>query len=164
VIPEKADARFREGHALVLLLEGKVAGMFGELEPKFCSSWRTQAPVFFAQIEVAALLDASAHVKKSCKPLAQFPGTARDIAFVAPESLTHGEVVDFIKKCKAPNFESVRLFDIFVGDDLKKQQKKSMAYSLSFRNRERTLTDTEVNAAVEKIRAKLAAELKVELR
>jgi phenylalanyl-tRNA synthetase beta chain len=58
----------------------------------------------------------------------------------------------------------VRLFDIFVGDDLKKQQKKSMAYSLSFRNRERTLTDTEVNAAVEKIRAKLAAELKVELR
>ena len=164
VFPEKSDSRFRDGHALVLLLEGKVAGMFGELNGKHAASWRSNAPVFFAQIEVAALLDAASHVKKSCKELAQFPGTTRDIAFVAPETLTNGEVIDFIRKCKAPNFESVRLFDIFVGDDLKKQQKKSMAYSLSFRNRERTLTDNEVNAAMEKIRARLAAELKVELR
>ena len=164
VAPEKADARFREGHALVLLLEGKVAGMFGELNGKHASSWRSSAPVFFAQLEVASLLDAAGHVKKSCKALAQFPGTARDIAFIAPETLTHGEVIDFIRKCKVPNFEAVRLFDIFIGDDLKKQHKKSMAYSLSFRNKERTLTDNEVNAAMEKLRARLAAELKVELR
>ena len=164
VAPQESDGRFRDGHALVLLLEGKVAGMFGELNGKFASSWRSSAPVFFAQMEVAALIDAASHVKKSRKALAQFPGTTRDIAFVAPENLTHGEVMDFIRKCKAPNFESVRLFDIFVGEDLKKQQKKSMAYSLSFRNRERTLTDNEVNAAMEKIRTRLAAELKVELR
>ena len=164
VAPAEADSRFRTGHALVLMLEGKVAGMFGELNGKHASSWRSSAPVFFAQLEVAALINAAGRVKKSCKPLAQFPGTTRDIAFVAPETLTHGEVIDFIRKCKAPNFESVRLFDIFVGDDLKKQQKKSMAYSLSFRNRERTLTDNEVNAAMDKIRARLAAELKVELR
>ena len=164
VAPEKPDDRFREGHALVLLLEGKVAGMFGELNGKHANSWRSSAPVFFAQMEVSSLLDAATHVKKSCKALAQFPATTRDIAFVAPETLAHGEVIDFIRKCKAPNFESVRLFDIFVGDDLKKQHKKSMAYSLTFRNRERTLTDTEVNAAMDKLRAKLAAELKVELR
>ena len=47
---------------------------------------------------------------------------------------------------------------------LKAQGKKSMAYSLSFRNRERTLTDAEVNAAMDKVRNRLAAELKVELR
>lgn len=164
VIPPEPDARFRTGHALVLQLEGKCAGMFGELNGKLASSWRSSAPVFFAQIEVSALLDASAHVKKSCKALAQFPGTSRDIAFIAPETLTHGEVIDFIRKCKAANFESVRLFDIFVDDELGKQHKKSMAYSLSFRNRERTLTDNEVNVAMDKIRAKMSAELKVELR
>ena len=164
VAPAEPDARFRTGHALVLMLEGKVAGMFGELNGKHASSWRSSAPVFFAQIEAAALIGAATRVKKSCKALAQFPGTTRDIAFIAPETLTHGEVIDFIRKCKAPNFESVRLFDIFIGDELKKQQKKSMAYSLSFRNQERTLTDNEVNAAMEKIRARLAAELKVELR
>ena len=164
VIPSESDGRFRDGHALILQLEGKVAGMFGELNPKHASSWRSSAPVFFAQIEVAALIGAAGRVKKSCKALAQFPGTTRDIAFVAPETLTNGEVIDFIRKCKAANFESVRLFDIFVGEDLKKQNKKSMAYSLSFRNQERTLTDNEVNAAMEKIRTRLAAELKVELR
>jgi phenylalanyl-tRNA synthetase beta chain len=58
----------------------------------------------------------------------------------------------------------VRLFDIFVDDALKQQGKKSMAYSLSFRNRERTLTDAEVNAAMDKVRNRLAAELNVELR
>ncbi len=164
VIPSESDGRFRDGHALILQLEGKVAGMFGELNPRHASSWRSSAPVFFAQIEVAALIGAAGRVKKSCKALAQFPGTTRDIAFVAPETLTNGEVIDFIRKCKAANFESVRLFDIFVGEDLKKQNKKSMAYSLSFRNQERTLTDNEVNAAMEKIRTRLAAELKVELR
>ena len=76
----------------------------------------------------------------------------------------NGEVIDFIRRCKAPNFESVRLFDIFIDDELKKSGKKSMAYSLSFRNRERTLTDAEVNTAMDKLRTRLANELKVELR
>ena len=47
---------------------------------------------------------------------------------------------------------------------LKKNHQKSMAYSLSFRNKERTLTDSEVNNAMDKLRKRLAAELKVELR
>ena len=164
VLPEAPDKRFREGRAAVLLLEGKVAGMFGELNPALASSWRGAAPVFFAQIEVSSLLAAAGHVVKSCRPLAQYPGTTRDIAMTVPAELTHGEVIDFIKRCKAANFESVRLFDIFVDDNLKKQSKKSMAYSLTFRNKERTLTDAEVNAAMDKVRSKLASELKVELR
>ncbi len=164
VLPEAPDKRFREGRAAVLLLEGKVAGMFGELNPELASSWRGAAPVFFAQIEVSSLLAAAGHVVKSCRPLAQYPGTTRDIAMTAPAELTHGEVIDFIKRCKAANFESVRLFDIFVDDNLKKQSKKSMAYSLTFRNKERTLTDAEVNAAMDKVRNKLVSELKVELR
>lgn len=164
VVPAQADGRCREGHALVLQLEGKDAGIFGELNPKLASSWRGGSAVFFAQIDVTALLNAAGRVKKSCAPLAQYPGTSRDIAFTAPASLTHGEVIDFIRRCKAPNFESVRLFDIFIDEELKKSGKKSMAYSLSFRNRERTLTDAEVNTAMDKLRTRLANELKVELR
>ncbi len=164
VAPAQPDGRCREGHALILQLEGKDAGIFGELNPRLSSSWRGGAAVFFAQIDVTALLNAAAKVEKSCKPLAQYPGTARDIAFTAPDTLTHGEVIDFIRRCKVPNFESVRLFDIFVDDNLKKNHQKSMAYSLSFRNRERTLTDNEVNSAMDKLRNRLAAELKVELR
>ncbi|MCI5779754.1 MAG: phenylalanine--tRNA ligase subunit beta [Lentisphaeria bacterium] len=162
--PEQPDGRCREGHALVLMLEGKSAGILGELNPRLAASWRGAAPVFFAQIEVGPLLAAAGRVEKTCRPLAQYPGTARDIAFTAPESLTNGEVTEFIRRCRVPNFESVRLFDIFVDETLKKSGRRSMAYSLSFRNRERTLTDAEVNAAVEKLRSRLAAELHVELR
>ena len=162
--PESPDGRCREGRALTLMLEGKPAGILGELNPKLAAAWRGAAPVFFAQIEVSALLEAAGKVNKSCRPLAQYPGTVRDIAFIAPETLSNGEVIDFIRRCKAPNFESVRLFDIFVDEALKRDGRKSMAYSLSFRNRERTLTDAEVNAAMDKLRGRLAAELKVELR
>ena len=164
VIPADNDGRFAEKCVMELQLEGKSAGRFGQLAPEYSTKWRNAAPVFFAQIEFAKLLAASEHSAKSYKELPQYPGTARDIAFLAPADLESGTVLDFLRRCKVANLESVRLFDIFVDDALKKQGKKSMAYSLNFRNRERTLTDNEVNAAMDKVRNRLAAELKVELR
>ena len=147
-----------------LQLEGKTAGHFGMLSPEFSGKWRNAAPVFFAQIDFDKLLAASSRSVKAYKELPQYPGTARDIAFIAPADLNSGTVLEFLRRCKVPNLESVRLFDIFVDQALKEQGKKSMAYSLSFRNRERTLTDNEVNSAMDKVRSRLAAELKVELR
>lgn len=58
----------------------------------------------------------------------------------------------------------MRLFDVFTDEKLEKAGMKSMAYTLTFRNPERTLTDAEVNSRFEKLRGRLAAELKVELR
>ena len=72
---------------------------------------------------------------------------------------THADVLEFIRRAKPADLESVRLFDIF-----EKDGRKSMAYQLTFRNGERTLTDAEVNARFEKLREKLKNELKVELR
>ena len=164
VIPEDNDGRFAPGMVMELQLEGKSAGRFGELAPEFSAKWRNASAVFFAQIDFAKLLDASGHTVKAYKELPQYPGTSRDIAFLAPADMESGSVLDFLKRCKVANLESVQLFDIFVDDALKAQGKKSMAYSLSFRNRERTLTDAEVNTAMDKVRSKLAAELKVELR
>ena len=83
---------------------------------------------------------------------------------MASADLSCGDIIDFIRRKKLQNLESVQLFDIFEDDALKAKQQKSMAFSLTFRNSERTLKDNEVNAAVEKLRAALANELKVELR
>ena len=158
------DKRFRAGHACAIMIEGKVAGAFGELAKNLTSSWRTTCPVFAAQIEVKALLDAASRAGSSYKPSAQYPATSRDIAFVAKSSISCGEITDFIRRKKLANLESIQLFDIFEDDALKAKQLKSMAFSLTFRNRERTLKDDEVNAAVEKLRAALEKELNVELR
>jgi len=163
VVPAQPDGRFREGRALELQIEGKTAGMFGELAGNLMPPRMTSA-VYFAQMEVTALLNAASHVSKSCKALPQFPGTVRDIAFTAPAELESGAVLEFLRRSKVANLESVRLFDIFVDDALKKAGRKSMAYSLNFRNRERTLKDAEVNAAMDKVRSRLVAEFNVELR
>ena len=158
------DDRFRAGHACAIVLEGKTAGAFGELNKKFTSNWRTVYPVFAAQIEVAAILQAASRGVAKYKAAPQYPATSRDIAFVASADLSCGDIIDFIRRKKLQNLESVQLFDIFEDDALKAKQQKSMAFSLTFRNSERTLKDDEVNAAVEKLRNALANELKVELR
>ena len=71
--------------------------------------------------------------------------------------------MDFIKNAHVPNLERVELFDLFQDKSLG-EGKKSMAYTLVFRSNERTLTDTEVNTAHEKLRIKLEKGLGVELR
>jgi len=158
------DRRFRPGRAAALEIDGKRVGALGEIAENLSAKWRNNAPVFTAQIEAAALWNVMGREKIEYKDLAQFPGTTRDVAFIAPESLEHGAIAAFIAKCKPANLESVRLFDIFVDDALKQAGRKSMAYTLTFRHRERTLKDAEVNSTMDQLRAKLAADLKVELR
>ena len=152
------DGRFRKGCAAEIQIEGKKAGAFGELAPSLVKGWRTTYPVFVAQLDMAVLLAAD-HGVGYYVPFSLFPATSRDVAFVAPAGLTHADVLEFIRKAKPADLESVRLFDIF-----EKDGRKSMAYQLTFRNRERTLTDAEVNARFDKLREKLKNELKVELR
>jgi len=158
------DRRFRPGCAAEVRIEGKCAGALGEVNPEFSTGWRSHSPVFVALLDAAPFFAAEGRPFPACKPLPLFPATERDIAFVADAALEHAKVIDFIRRCKAPYLESVRLFDIFADDKLKAAGRKSLAYKLTFRNRERTLTDVEINRAVDQLRAKLAVELQVELR
>ncbi|MBQ4106808.1 MAG: phenylalanine--tRNA ligase subunit beta [Lentisphaeria bacterium] len=157
------DARFAPGCCAELKLNRRTAGHLGMLAPGLTAGWRTGYPVFVAQIDIEALLAAKT-ASELYQPLSQFPATSRDIAFVADASLKHADVVDFIRKANMKNLESVKIFDLFLDDKAVGAGKKSMAYTLTFRHAERTLTDQEVNGAVEKLREKLAAQLGVELR
>lgn len=157
------DARFAPGRCAEVWIEGKKAGAFGELAHDLTKGWRTNYAVFAAILDVDAILAAD-HGYSYYVPFSLYPATSRDVAFVAPETLDHADILEFIRRCKLPNLESAKLFDIFVDNKLKEEHKKSVAYQLTFRNPERTLTDNEVNASFEKLRSRLAAELKVELR
>ncbi|MBO5762620.1 MAG: phenylalanine--tRNA ligase subunit beta [Lentisphaeria bacterium] len=156
------DARFAPGCCAVLKLGNKVAGILGKLAPALTEGWRTTHPVFVAQIEMDALLRAKT-LSELYTPISQYPAVSRDIAFVADQSLEHAAVLDFIRRCNLKNLESVKLFDIF-SDEKLGAGKKSMAYTLTFRHAERTLTDNEINGVYEKLRERLARELGVELR
>lgn len=157
------DSRFEKSLSAEISVNGKVIGSFGMVAKKFVDGMRTQFPVYMAVIQVGELLNIASE-KIMYKPYSQYPSTARDVAFVADESLEHSKIVDFILKSKPENLEKVELFDIFRDENTIGKARKSMAYSLTFRHSERTLTDDEVNKAHENLRTKLASGLGVELR
>ena len=156
------DPRFLKGHCAEVLVNKRVAGVFGEVVPALTKGMRLSTPLFVAMIQLKELLTAEERTLLY-DPISQFPSTSRDVAFIAPKELEHRIVVDFIQKAHLPNLERVELFDIFEGEAVG-EGKKSMAYSLIFRSAERTLTDDEVNSAHEKLRQKLERGLGVELR
>jgi len=106
---------------------------------------------------------AGAGARGAVKPSPQFPATRRDVAFVADAGVAHRDVVEAIKKAGPAELTGVELFDIFQSKEIGKG-KRSLAYALTFRSPERTLTDAEVNAAFARIVQALKDGLRVEVR
>jgi len=169
----KAIGNYKSGVAAEMLLNGKAIATLGEVSPKLTNGMRLNTPLFVAIIQLEKFANIVIPGEKRSKTietkilfeqLSHFPSTTRDVAFIANSTLEHGAIIDLINKTKVKNLVKVELFDIFEDEKNIGKNKKSMAYSLTFRNSERTLTDKEVNNAHEKLRARLAKELPIELR
>src|SRR6266550_6675418 len=122
-------------------------------------------PVLLAELNADLFLDRGASAKKF-RELARYPAITRDIAMIVPETLTHAEILRGIEEPAEPLLESVQLFDLFEGTDgtAPPASGKSLAYRLTYRAKNRTLTNEEVTAAHAKIRERLKRELRVTLR
>jgi len=123
------------------------------------------APVFVAEIDLPNDFEATA-VARKFRELQRFPSVSRDIAMIAPERLSHDEILAAIKGASEPLLASVELFDLFSGKGAENigAGRKSLAYSLTYLDKNRTLTADEVSAAHDRIRERLKSELGVELR
>ncbi len=154
---------FREGACASLSVDGRALLFFGEVAPALVKGIRLRYPLFVALGDLA-LLEAVPAAEKKHRGLPQFPGTARDISFVAPSDLTHQKILDTIYAMRLPMLEKVELFDIFADAKVLGANRQSLSYSLTFCNPERSLTDDEINKLQERVRATLASELGVELR
>jgi len=97
------------------------------------------------------------------KALPKFPAVSRDIAVVVAEQVGAGTMMDAIRKAAGKILEDVRLFDIYRGDKLG-ADKKSVAYAITLRASDRTLTDAEINAAMDKVLNALNTQFGAELR
>ena len=118
--------------------------------------------VLVAELHADLLLVARESARKF-RELDRFPSVTRDIAMIVPEKISHAEVLHAIQEPKEALLESVQLFDLFTGEELG-AARKSLAYTLTYRDRSRTLTSEEVTAAHAKIRERLRRELSAELR
>jgi phenylalanyl-tRNA synthetase beta chain len=103
---------------------------------------------------------------KKFRELDRYPAITRDIAMIVPEKLTHAEILRGIEEPAEPLLETVQLFDLFEGTEgtAPPASGKSLAYRLTYRAKNRTLTNEEVTAAHAKIRERLKRELEVTLR
>jgi phenylalanyl-tRNA synthetase beta chain len=122
-------------------------------------------PAFYAEIALDAWL-ALAPQPERYQPVPAFPPIRRDVAIVLPKSVPAEKVEQTIRAAKAPHLESVRLFDLFrdpKGEKIPADQ-KSLAYALTYRAPDKTLTEKEVNDAQEQVRKKLITDLACSFR
>ncbi|MBR5151977.1 MAG: phenylalanine--tRNA ligase subunit beta [Clostridia bacterium] len=153
---------FHPGRCASLILNGKAVGVLGQVHPKVAGTFKVGADVYCALLDFEALLSGYT-TDRQFKQLPKFPATSRDIAVLLDASVNVGEIEKIIKKQNSPILEGFKLFDVYQGEQVD-AGKKSVAYSLSFRADDRTLTDDEVNAVMEKILADLEKELSAQLR
>ncbi len=153
---------FAPGYAVEICLGRKRVGILGAVSAAQRHRYRLNSTLVVAELDLDQLtkgLDALPRLK----PVAQFPASRKDIAFIAPEALTHEQIVRTIRKAAPPELTDITLFDIFASKAIG-AGKRSMGYTLEFRSAERTLKDAEVNSAFTKIVEALRKELNVEIR
>jgi len=140
----------------------RMIGFGGQL-----SSAKSSAPgrVLVAELH-ADLLLAKGESAKKFRELDRYPSITRDIAMIVPEKLTHSEILRVIEEPAEPLLESLQLFDVFETRDgiTFGPAAKSLAYKLTYRAKNRTLTNEEVTEVHARIREKLKRELGVTLR
>jgi phenylalanyl-tRNA synthetase beta chain len=140
---------------------GKVVGYLGEVHPAVCDNYDMKARAYVAVIDMPYVYEMSTFDKKY-EGIAKFPAVSRDISMVMPKEIPVGKIEEVIEKRAGKNLESYKLFDIYEGDQIK-EGFKSVAYSIVFRAKDRTLEDSDVQGAMNKI-LKALEELGIELR
>ncbi|MDP9004465.1 MAG: phenylalanine--tRNA ligase subunit beta, partial [Verrucomicrobiota bacterium] len=140
-------------------------GFIGQLGAATVAELGGSAPIFVAEIEIRQEVIAQDR-DAIFRELEKFPSVTRDIAMIVPEKLSHGEIMATIKGAREPLLATIELFDLFSGKEAASlgAGKKSLAYTLTYRDRTRTLTNDEITVVHAKIRERLQRELGVELR
>ena len=157
----ESSAIFLESAAVTL--GGKMLlGELGQLLPTLAKKYDLRDAVFLAEFNLDLLLS-KRNASKSFKSLPQFPSSRRDVAMLVPEATTHDAVLAAVKQAKPANLEAVELFDVFRGKNVPAGQ-KSLAYAFTYRAADKTLTDTEVNAAHTKVVEAFKAQLQATVR
>ena len=142
------------GRTAHVLLDGEVVGLIGQLHP----AEQKQAGVketYVAELNLRAILNASTE-ELVYTPVPRFPAMTRDIALELDRTKAAGEIVAVIKGAGTKLLKDVKVFDVYEGEKMA-PGKKSVAFSLTYFDPERTLTDEEVVAAHNKVLKALEA-------
>ncbi len=143
-----------------IVIGNRVVGVIGKVHPQVIKNFEIKNDCYYFQINLNLL---PIKKVKKVKALAKFPAAYRDLAVVVDKNILVGGLIDVIKKTGGEVLEAVELFDIYEGEQLD-EGKKSVAFNLTFRKQDRTLTQEEVNDLFDKILANLDKNFGAKLR
>ncbi|HXL78993.1 MAG TPA: phenylalanine--tRNA ligase subunit beta [Candidatus Eisenbacteria bacterium] len=143
---------FHPGRCAAVFLDARQLGYLGELHPGVVAGANLEGRLVAMEIDVEPVLDA-ADIKRA-QPLPRFPAIERDLAVVVEEHVAAGALVAAIKEAGREFLENVRPFDEYRGAQVPEGH-KSIAFALTFRSPERTLTDAEVDQVMAEIKIAL---------
>jgi phenylalanyl-tRNA synthetase beta chain len=148
--------------AVVKTADGKELGVFGELHPTVCENYGFDCRVYVADMDVETLFTESS-TDKVYTPLPKHPATSRDFAFLCDESMEVGSIEAVMRKAGGKTVEEVKLFDVYRGKQVP-EGKKSVAFNVTMRMPDRTMTDEDADKVAKKILTLLERELGLTLR
>ena len=155
--------QLQPGRAAEMMSNGAVIGWVGEVHPLVCDAFDAAAPVVAFELDMAALTRAS-RPARDYVDVPTFPAVTVDQALVVAEDVSHEKLVQVMTSAGGKLLESVALFDVYRDAERVGTGKKSMAYSLTYRAADRTLTSEEVERAhgklVDKVQKATGAEVR----
>lgn len=147
--PDTKKEFLHPGRKADIVYNGEVLGYMGEIHPQVADNYRIGEKVYIAVLDMPAIMPFTSFDIKY-KGIAKYPGMTRDISMVVPKDVLVGQIEEVIEKSSKSILESYELFDIYEGSQIMEGY-KSIAYSISFRHKDRTLEEKEVSAVMEKI-------------
>lgn len=138
-------APWHPGRCAELLLGDVVVGHAGELHPRVCAALGLPARSVAAEVNLEPLLEHAVHLRPA-PVFSTFPLAKEDVALVVEDAVPAAAVEAALREGAGPLLESIRLFDVYQGDQVG-EGRKSLAFALRFRAPDRTLTEEETAAA-----------------
>ncbi len=159
--PDAGKPYLHPGRQANIIYKGKTVGYLGEVHPEVADSYGIGTRAYVAGIDMPYIVEMATFDRKYAG-IARFPAVNRDISMVVPKGILAGQIEEVIEKKGGAYLESYALFDLYEGSQIK-EGFKSVAYSIVFRAKDKTLSDTEVTEAMERILKALEA-MGIELR
>ena len=157
VIKEELPEEFHPGQTAIISVNNDEIGIIGRVHPKI-----SKENVYVMEINLDKLLSKKVGTMKY-KEISKYPNVKKDLAIVIDKNISAVQIEKVIKQAGGSLLTNIKLFDVYEGNNIEKG-KISIAYSLTFENMDKTLTDEEINKVIEKIVKALEKQLKATLR
>jgi phenylalanyl-tRNA synthetase beta chain len=147
--PNAGKTFLHPGRQALIKYNKTVIGYLGEVHPEVCDNYDIDTKVYVAVLDMPEVVPFASFDRKY-EGIAKYPAVSRDISMVVPKSILVGDIERIIEQRSGKILEEYSLFDIYEGSQIKDGY-KSVAYSITFRAKDRTLEDSDVSGAMKKI-------------